>query len=69
MTTSIAIKIDRTVYVIDPTQIRWFEYNERYSDLTLFYHNGALETIRHEKARHLYNDLMLQFNILDVKEY
>jgi len=64
MTTSIAIKIDRTVYVIDPTQIRWFEYNERYSDLTLFYHNGALETIRH-----LYHDLRLQFNILDVKEY
>lgn len=64
-----AIKKNDTVYVIDPTQIRWFEYSERYSDLTLFYHNGAMETIRHPRAHVLFRELQLQFNVIDVNDY
>ena len=69
MTTTMAIKKNDTVYVIDPTQIRWFEYSERYSDLTLFYHNGAMETIRHPRAKVLFRELQLQFNVIDVDDY
>ncbi len=69
MTTSMAIKVRNTIYVVDPSQIRWFEYNDRHGDLTLFYHNGAMETIKHRKARILFNELKLQFNILDTDDY
>jgi len=69
MTTTMAIKRGDTVYVIDSTQIRWFEYSERHQDLTLFYHNGAMETIKHRKAHVLYRELQLAFNVLDVDEY
>jgi hypothetical protein len=69
MTTTMAIKKNDTVYVIDPTQIRWFEYSERHGDLTLFYHNGAMETIRHSRAHVLFRELQLQFNVLDVDDY
>jgi hypothetical protein len=64
-----AFKIGTTVYVVDPSQVRWFEYNEQYSDLSLFYHNGAMEVIRHPKARRIYNDLQLQFNLIEVRDY
>jgi hypothetical protein len=67
--TPFAIKDGQTVYIVDPSQIRWFEYNETHRDLTLYYHGGGMEVIRHEKIRHVYNDLMLQFNILDVNKY
>jgi hypothetical protein len=67
--TTFAIKKNDTVYVIDPAQIRWFEYSERYSDLTLFYHNGAMETIRSPRAHTLFRELQLQFNVLDVDDY
>jgi len=66
---SFAIKHGDTVYVVDPTQVRWFEYNERYSDLTLFYNNGAMEVIRNKHAKKIFNDLQLQFNVLNVKDY
>lgn len=66
--TTFALKVNQTVYVVDPTQIRWFEYNDRHKDLTLFYHNGAMETIKHRKARVLFNELKLQFNIIDVDD-
>jgi len=64
-----AIKIDKTVYVVDPTQIRWMEYSERYQDLTLFYMNGGMETLNHPNIRKVYQDLLLQFNVLDVNKY
>lgn len=61
-----AIKVNDTVYVIDPSQIRWIEYNDRFKDLTIYYHNGTKETIRHRNIRHVYNDLLLSLNVLDV---
>ena len=64
-----AIKRGDTVFIVDPNQIRWFEYSERYSDLTLFYHNGAMETIRHPRAKVLFRELQLQFNVIDVDDY
>ena len=67
--TPFAIKDGSTVYIVDPSQVRWFEYNEVQGDLTLYYHNGAMEVIRHQKIRHVYKDLMLQFNVLDVDKY
>lgn len=67
--TPFAIKDGATIYIVDPAQIRWFEYSAEHNDLTLYYHNGAMEVIRHEKIRHVYNDLMLQFNILDTSKY
>jgi len=63
---SFAIKDGSTVYIVDPTQIRWFEYNDRYNDLTLFYNNGAMEVIRGRHVKQAFNDLQLQFNILNV---
>ena len=60
-----AIKWNDTIYVLDG--IRWFEYNDVYGDLTLMYADGSMETIRHRNARKLYRDLMLRYNILDVK--
>ena len=67
--TPFAVKDGSTIYIVDPSQIRWFEYNENHKDLTLYYHNGSMEVIRHEKIRHVYNDMLLQFNILDVNKY
>ena len=67
--TPFAIKDGTTVYIIDPSQIRWFEYNEDHGDLTLYYHSGAMECIKSRKIRHVYRDLMLQFNVLDVDKY
>jgi len=67
--TPFAIKDGSTIYIVDPTQIRWFEYDQRHNELTLYYHNGAMETITHEKIRSVYNDLLLQFNVLDVNKY
>jgi hypothetical protein len=64
-----AIKFEKTVYVVDPTQIRWMEYSERYQDLTLFYMNGGMETLNHPNIRKVYQDLLLQFNVLDVNKY
>lgn len=66
--TTFAIKKYDTIYVVDPKQLRWFEYSDTHSDLTLFYHNGSMETIRHPKARTLFNELQLQFNVIDVED-
>jgi hypothetical protein len=62
----IAIKVNDTVYVIDPCQVRWMEYHDRYKDLTIYYQNGNKETIRHRNIRKVYNDLLLSLNVLDV---
>jgi hypothetical protein len=67
--TAFAIKKNDAVFVLDTTQVRWFEYSERHGDLTIFYHNGAMETIRHRNIYKVYQDLMLQFNVLDVDQY
>jgi hypothetical protein len=67
--TAFAIKRGPTVFVLDTTQVRWFEYSERYGDLTIFYHNGSMETIRDPNIFRVYQDLMLQFNIIDVEKY
>jgi hypothetical protein len=64
-----AIKDEHTVYIIDPSQIRWLEYSERHGDLTLYYMNGAMEVIKHRNARKVYEDLLLQFNVLDLARY
>jgi hypothetical protein len=64
-----AIKRGDTVFVIDTTQVRWFEYCDRHDDLTIFYHNGSMETIRDKNIHKVYQDLMLQFNVLDVDKY
>lgn len=55
-----------TVYVIDSTQVRWFEYDDRRDDLTIYYHNGQMETIRHRNIKNIFNDLLLTFNVLDL---
>lgn len=67
--TAFAIKRGDTVFVFDTTQVRWFEYSERHQDLTIFFHNGAMETIRSRNIHKVYQDLMLQFNVLDVDKY
>lgn len=64
-----AIKNGDTIFVVDPSQIRWFEFNDRFGDVTLFYHNGAMEVIRTRHAKQIFNDLQLQFNVLNVKDY
>ena len=64
-----AIKNGDTIYVVDPTQLRWFEYNDIHSDVTLFFHNGSMEVIKHRNARRIFEDLQLQFNVLDVRNY
>ena len=69
MSPPFAINDGNTVYVVDPSQVRWFEYNERYSDLTIFYMNGAMEVIRTRHAKKIFNDLQLQFNVLKFKDY
>jgi len=66
--TTFAIKRGDTVFVLDTTQVRWFEYSERHGDLTIFYHNGAMETIRHRNIYKVYQDIMLQFNVIDVDD-
>jgi hypothetical protein len=69
MTTSCAIKNGSTVYVVDPTQIRWFECSRDNDELTLFYNNGSMKTLKHPNICKVYRDLMLHFNILDVEDY
>ena len=64
-----AIKNGDTIYVVDPTQLRWFEYNDIHSDVTLFFHTGSMEVIKHRNARRIFEDLQLQFNVLDVRNY
>ena len=64
-----AIKNGKTIYVVDPSQIRWMEYSSRYHDLTIFYMNGGMETLKHPNIFKVYNDLLLQFNVLDVDRY
>ena len=64
-----AIKDEHTIYIIDSTQIRWLEYSERHDDLTLYYMNGAMDVIKHRNARKVYEDLLLQFNVLDLARY
>jgi hypothetical protein len=64
-----AIKNGDTIYIVDPSQLRWFEYNDVHSDVTLFYHNGSMEVIRTRHAKSIFNDLQLQFNVLNVKDY
>jgi hypothetical protein len=64
-----AIKNRNTVFVVDPSQIRWLEYSERHGDLTLYYMNGSMECIKHHNAYKVYKDLMLQFNVLDLDHY
>lgn len=59
-----AIKCNDTVYVLDG--VRWFEYNDRHRDLTLFYNDGTMETIRHRNARKIYNDLLLKYSVIDT---
>ena len=66
--TTFAIKRGDTVFVLDTTQVCWFEYSERHGDLTIFYHNGAMETIRHRNIYKVYQDIMLQFNVIDVDD-
>lgn len=63
--TVVAIRIDDTVHVLDPAQIRWFEYNDKHNDLTIFYHHGGMETLRSPNIRKIFNDLLLNFNVLD----
>lgn len=58
-----------TAYVIDSTQVRWFEYDDRRQDLTIYYHNGQMETIRHRNIKHIFNDLLLTFNVLDLESH
>ena len=67
--TSYAIRNGSTVYVVDPTQVRWFEYSHDHHDLTLFYNNGTMETLKHPNIHKVYKDLMFQFNVLDVEAY
>jgi len=64
-----AVKIDDTVHVFDPSQIRWFEYNDKYKDLTVYYNSGAMEIIKNKHSRKIFNDLQLHFNVVNVRDY
>ena len=64
-----AIKDGKTVHIVDPSQIQWFEYSSRHRDLTLFYMNGRMETLDHPNIYKVYSDLLLQFNVLDADRY
>jgi hypothetical protein len=61
----IAIKIGDTVHVINFGQLRWFELNDRRTELTLFYSDGTMETLRHRRISDVYNDLLIQFTIIE----
>jgi hypothetical protein len=63
--TIVAIRVDDTVHVLDPSQVRWFEYHDRHKDLTIFYHHGGMETIRGSNMKKIFNDLLMYFNVLD----
>jgi len=63
--TVVAIRIDDTVHLLDPAQVRWFEYNDKHNDLTIFYHHGGMETLRSPNIGKIFNDLLLNFNVLD----
>lgn len=70
-----ALEAFNTVYVLDPTQIRWFSYRENRSEprwfsyrktrsepeLELYYKDGHRLKINHHKARDLYEALKRQF--------
>jgi hypothetical protein len=61
-----AIKDGDTVYVLDPVNIRWMEYDENRNDLTIYYINDKMETIRHRNIQKVYNDFLLTLNVLDL---
>ena len=61
----IAVKIRDTVHVVNVAQLRWFELNDRRNELTLFYSDGTMETLRHRRITDVYNDLQLQFTVLE----
>jgi hypothetical protein len=60
-----AIRIRDTVYVVNPVQVRWFELNTELQELTIYYQDGTMETLRHDRIRNVYSDLQLQFTIIE----
>ena len=60
-----AIRVRDTVYVANPLQVRWFELNRERHELTLYYTDGTMETIRHNLVENIFNDLQLQFTIIE----
>jgi len=60
-----AIRIRDTVYVVNPVQVRWFELNAELQELTIYYQDGTMETLRDNRIRNVFSDLQLQFTIIE----
>lgn len=60
-----AIRIRDTVYVVNPVQVRWFELNNELQELTIYYQDGTMETLRDPRIRNVFSDLQLQFTIIE----
>lgn len=60
-----AIRVRDTVYVTNPLQVRWFELNRERRELTIYYVDGNMETIHHSLVENIFNDLQLQFTIIE----
>ena len=63
-----AIQLRDTNYVVNPHHIRWFELNRNRNELTLYYMDGMMEVLRHERILDVYYDLQLQFTIIKPDE-
>ena len=60
-----AVRLADTVYICNPAQMRWFEIDRARNELTLYYNDGTMETLRHDLIENVYNDLKLQFTIIE----
>ena len=60
-----AIHIRDTVYVVNPVQVRWFELNAEAQELTIYYQDGTMETLRDPDIRNVFSDLKLHFTIIE----
>ena len=60
-----AIRLHDTVYICNPTQLRWFEIDRDRHELTLYYTDGTMETLRHDMIENVFTDLKLQFTVIE----
>jgi len=60
-----AIRIRDTVYVVNPVHVRWFELSAETQELTIYYHDGTMETLRDARIRNVFSDLKLHFTIIE----
>ena len=60
-----AVRLRDTVYIVNPTQVRWFELSNNRRQLTIYYQDGTMETLEHDRIQNVYTDLQLQFTIIE----